>query len=105
MLFLCGLRGEYMKLINENDMIFYGDLSCNRTNSENAWKIRVLQRITNALVLDRGNFQEVLKNREGEKNIESATLMEFKKVRLSDLPNDEIKIREKYHSKKIWLTI
>lgn len=59
MLFLCGLRGAYMKLINENDMIFYGDLSCNRTNSENAWKIRVLQRITNVLVLDRGNFQEV----------------------------------------------
>lgn len=94
-----------MKFKNENNMILYGESSCKKTNSENAWKIRVLQKVVNVLVFDRGSFQEVLKNREGEKNIESAKLMEFTEIKLSDLPDDEIKIREEYYGKNIWLTI
>ena len=67
--------------------------------------MRVLQRTVNVLVFDRGNFQDVLKNREGDKDIESCKDVEFEVVKVSDLPDDEMQIMKEYHGKNIWLKI
>lgn len=76
-----------------------------KSHYKDAWKVRVLQRTVNVLVFDRGNFQDVLKNRESDKDIESCKDVEFEVVKVSDLPDDEMQIMKEYHGKIIWLKI
>lgn len=93
-------------LLNKSKFILMGGMSGEgKSYYKNAWKVRVLQKITNVLVFDRGSFQDVLKNREGDKDIKSCKEVEFEIVKVSDLPDDEMQIIKECHGKNIWLKI
>lgn len=92
--------GDYM-----NNIILMGENKFQRTNTKNQWKIRTLRRTTNALVLDTGLFQEILKNRYGNKDMESCNQIQFETVNLSDLSDDEMQLLNIYHGKNVWLRV
>lgn len=93
-------------LLNKSKLVLMGGMSGEgKSHYKDACKVRILQRTVNVLVFDRGSFQEVLKNREGDKDIESCKEVEFEIVKVSELPNDEMQIMKEYHGKNIWLKI
>ena len=96
---------EIQNKLNKDRVIIMGDETNTKNNCKDTWKIRALQHCANILVFDRGNFQDVLKNREGERDIESCKSVEFIVVKMIDLPNDEIQILKDYEGKNVWLKI
>lgn len=93
-------------LLNISKLILMGGMSGEgKSYYKDSCKIRILQRTVSILVFDRGRFQDVLKNRGGDKDIESCKNVEFEIVKISDLPDDEMKIMKEYHGKNIWLII
>lgn len=91
--------------LSKERVFIMGDETNTKNNCQDTWKIRVLQHCANILVFDRGSFQDVLKNREGERDIESCKSVEFIVVKMTDLPDDEIQILKDYEGKNVWLKI
>lgn len=96
---------EIRNRLSKDRVFIMGDETNTKNNCKDIWKIRVLQHCINILVFDRGSFQDILKNREGERDIESCKSVEFIVSKMTDLPNDEIQILKDYEDKNVWLKV
>ena len=70
---------------------------------EETQKIKHLRKVTSIMVTESLNGIECIKNRFGNKTINSCKNVSFEKIELSKIDNDISHIRREYYGKNLWV--
>lgn len=72
---------------------------------EETRKIKHLREVTSVMVTESLNGIECIKNRFGNRTMDSCKNVTFKKIELSKIDNDVPHIRREYYRKNLWVML